>query len=94
MRFAAHKDIDGPITSCWAASLGSAIKQAQTAGDRDDGSTYYKHVLDALEQLVFEKSIATQHVVAAREKPGGQPMPRRRTDSPSWGGYGLRGRWT
>src|SRR6266481_605323 len=38
----------------WAASLGSAIKQAHAAGDRDDGSTYYNHVLDALEQLALK----------------------------------------
>jgi len=52
----------------WAASLGSAIKQAHAAGDRDDGSTYYNHVLDALEQLVSEKSMATRDVLAARHE--------------------------
>ena len=67
----------------WAASLGSAIKRAQTAGDRDDGSSYYKHVLDALEQLIVEKAIATQEALAARKEawraayartPHGQPV--------------------
>src|SRR5262245_28286888 len=52
----------------WAASLGSAIRQAQAAGDPDDGSTYYNHVLEALEQLVFQKSIATADVLAARKE--------------------------
>ena len=67
----------------WAVSLGAAIKQAQTAGDRDDGSTYYNHVLTALEQLVFERSIVTQDVLTARKEawrtayartPHGQPV--------------------
>ena len=67
----------------WAASLGSAIKRTHAAGDRDDGSTYYNHVLDALEQLVLEKSIATRHALAARKEawraayartPHGQPV--------------------
>ncbi len=52
----------------WAASLGSAIKRAHAAGDRDDGSTYYNHVLEALEQLVFEKSLATQDLLVARKE--------------------------
>ena len=38
----------------WAAGLGSAIARAQAAGDPDDGSTYYAHVLDALEGLGLE----------------------------------------
>ena len=52
----------------WAASLGSAIKQAQDAGDRDDGSTYYHHVLDALEALACEKALATPDALAARKE--------------------------
>ena len=67
----------------WAASLGAAIKQAQAVGDRDDGSTYYNHVLHALEQLVVERSIVTRDVLAARKEawraayattPHGQPV--------------------
>jgi hypothetical protein len=66
----------------WAASLGSAIKRAHAAGDRDDGSSYYNHV-HALELLVLEKSIATRHALAARKEawraayartPHGQPV--------------------
>jgi nitrile hydratase accessory protein len=52
----------------WAASLGHAIKRAQAAGDRDDGTSYYNHVLDALEQLVLEKSITTRDALAARKE--------------------------
>ena len=67
----------------WTASLGSAIKRAQAAGDRDDGSSYYDHVLDALERLVLEKFITTRDVLATRKEawraayartPHGQPV--------------------
>jgi len=67
----------------WAAALGSAIKRAQAAGDSDDGSTYYQHVLDALETLVVEKALATSGALAARKEawrsayagtPHGQPV--------------------
>jgi nitrile hydratase accessory protein len=52
----------------WAAALGAAIRRAQAAGDPDDGSTYYGHVLDALEQLVLEKSLSTGSLLAARKE--------------------------
>jgi nitrile hydratase accessory protein len=52
----------------WATSLASAISHAQAGGDQDDGSSYYSHVLDALEHLVIEKSMATQEAVAARKE--------------------------
>jgi nitrile hydratase accessory protein len=67
----------------WAASLGAAIKQAQGAGDRDDGSTYYHHVLDALEALACGKALTTPDALAARKEawraayagtPHGQPV--------------------
>jgi nitrile hydratase accessory protein len=67
----------------WAEALGAAIARAQAAGDPDDGSTYYTHVLDALERLVFEKSLSTPDLVAARKEawrvafartPHGQPV--------------------
>ena len=51
----------------WANALGAAIKRAQAAGDPDDGSTYYHHVLDALEYLVQEKRIASADLLAARK---------------------------
>ena len=50
----------------WAEALGAAIARAQAAGDPDDGSTYYAHVLDALERLVFEKSLSSRDLLAAR----------------------------
>jgi len=52
----------------WAASLGAAIERARAAGDRDDGSSYYSHVLDALEQLAIEKAMATQDALVARKE--------------------------
>jgi nitrile hydratase accessory protein len=39
----------------WADSLSVAIRRAQAEGDPDDGSTYYNHVLEALERLVLDK---------------------------------------
>ncbi|WP_119303352.1 nitrile hydratase accessory protein [Dongia deserti] len=51
----------------WADALGAAIKRAQAAGDPDDGSTYYRHVLDALEHLMQEKQIASADLLAARK---------------------------
>jgi nitrile hydratase accessory protein len=51
----------------WADALGAAIKRAQVAGDSDDGSTYYHHVLDALEHLVQDKRIASAGLLAARK---------------------------
>jgi nitrile hydratase accessory protein len=43
----------------WAAALATEIKRAQSAGDPDDGSTYYRHWLAALERLVSEKGVTT-----------------------------------
>lgn len=39
----------------WSQALGAAGVAARKHGDVDDGSTYYDHVLAALEQLVREK---------------------------------------
>jgi nitrile hydratase accessory protein len=67
----------------WADALGAAIKRAQAAGDPDDGSTYYHHVLSALEHLVQAKQIASADLLAARKAawieayehtPHGQPV--------------------
>ena len=41
----------------WAAALSGAIREAQARGDPDDGSTYYRHWLAALEHLVAERGI-------------------------------------
>ena len=67
----------------WAATLAGRIRQAQTDGDSDNGSSYYRHWLDALEQLAIERKIATAaqlHALehawmnAAERTPHGQPI--------------------
>src|SRR5580765_7964577 len=67
----------------WAATLGAEIKRAQAAGDPDTGETYYRHWLNALEQLVAETGVADaaalaryQHAWdhAADRTPHGQPI--------------------
>ncbi|MBM6584534.1 nitrile hydratase accessory protein, partial [Microvirga sp. BT689] len=67
----------------WAAALSAAIKQAQTAGDCDDGTTYYQHWLSAIEQLASDRGIASGQALAERRDawdraahatPHGQPI--------------------
>lgn len=67
----------------WAQALGAAIRRAQAAGDCDDGSTYYRHWLSALETLVAEKGVAPEGLLAERRAawdraahatPHGQPI--------------------
>jgi nitrile hydratase accessory protein len=67
----------------WAAALGSEIRKARQAGEADDGSTYYRHWLAALERLVSDKGIASEALLAerraawdraARATPHGQPI--------------------
>lgn len=36
----------------WSDTLGEEIEKARAAGDPADGTTYYKHVIAALERLV------------------------------------------
>jgi nitrile hydratase accessory protein len=50
----------------WAAALSAAIRRAQDAGDRDDGSTYYRHWLAAIERLVAQKGVASEEALAER----------------------------
>ena len=83
----------GRISSSeWADTLGLAIKRAQAAGDPDDGSTYYQHVLNALEALVLEKAVTTRDALAARKQawrsayantPHGRPVQLPRPASPA-----------
>ena len=67
----------------WAATLTAAIRQAQQRGDPDDGSTYWQHWLDALEQIVVDQGLgdaaqihALEHAweAAADRTPHGQPI--------------------
>ncbi|MFM8609740.1 MAG: nitrile hydratase accessory protein [Burkholderiaceae bacterium] len=67
----------------WAAALTAQIRSAQASGDADDGSTYYQHWLDALEQMVIERGLGTPEQIhelehawedAAERTPHGQPI--------------------
>lgn len=67
----------------WAACLAERISDAQAQGDRDDGSTYYRHWLAALEDVVTKYRLASSTQLeerraawsrAARATPHGQPI--------------------
>lgn len=67
----------------WAAALGAAISRAQKTGDPDDGTTYYRHWLAALEALVVEKGVSSEASLAkcraawdraAHATPHGKPV--------------------
>jgi nitrile hydratase accessory protein len=56
----------GHITPAeWSETLGDEIAKARAAGDPADGTTYYTHVVVALERLVAEKGLLA---VAALEQ--------------------------
>jgi nitrile hydratase accessory protein len=50
----------------WASTLAAEITRAQAAGDPDDGSTYYRHWLSAIERLVVDKGVVTPAHLDAR----------------------------
>ena len=67
----------------WAAALAAEIKRAQAAGDPDQGDTYYRHWLGALEQMIAQKGVASGDTLAryreawdhaADRTPHGQPI--------------------
>jgi nitrile hydratase accessory protein len=67
----------------WAGARADEIKRAQGAGDPDDGSTYYRHWLAALERLVADKGVTTPAALddrraawdrAAHATPHGRPI--------------------
>lgn len=67
----------------WADALAERIRQARAEGDADDGSAYYRHWMDALEQLMIARKIATAEQLhalehawaqAAEHTPHGQPI--------------------
>ena len=72
----------------WADTLAQAIRDAQAAGDADDGRTYYRHWLAALETISIRKGLVDEHTIAsrqhewdeaARRTPHGQPIELTRT---------------
>lgn len=52
----------------WSAALGEEIRAAQARGDPDDGTTYYRHVLAALERLARDKGLASHQALLARRR--------------------------
>ena len=48
----------------WAAALTAQISAAQAGGDADQGDTYYRHWLAALESLVVSKSAGSVEELA------------------------------
>lgn len=67
----------------WADTLARCIRSAQAQGDPDDGHSYYRHWLDALEDITIAQGIATAdqlHALehawadAAHHTPHGQPI--------------------
>ena len=75
----------------WAEVLAAQIAAAQAAGDPDNGNTYYRHWLAALESLVARKGASSEDELAryrhawdhaADRTPHGQPIERRGEDFP------------
>ena len=67
----------------WATALAAEIKRAQACGHEDDGNTYYRHWLNALEQLTIDRQLGTAQQIhalehaweaAAARTPHGQPI--------------------
>jgi nitrile hydratase accessory protein len=52
----------------WAAALAAEIRRAQADGDPDDGSTYYRHWLAAIERLAAEKGVTSAAALSARRE--------------------------
>ena len=67
----------------WSSQLGEEIRCAQEKGDPDLGDTYYTHWLNALEQMMIKKQLASTDELddlqsrwhaAALATPHGQPI--------------------
>lgn len=67
----------------WAQALTREIRAGQARGEADDGSLYYTHWLNALEQLVIDRQLGTAEQIhklehawleAAERTPHGQPI--------------------
>ena len=73
----------------WAAALTTQIRAAQAGGDADQGDTYYRHWLAALESLVVSKRAGSVEELAhcqlaweraAHRTRHGDPIELRETD--------------
>jgi nitrile hydratase accessory protein len=67
----------------WSETLGDEIAKARAAGDPADGTTYYTHVVAAMERLVAEKDLLSVAALDQRRHdwerayhrtPHGQPV--------------------
>ena len=67
----------------WSNTVSEEIEKARAAGDPADGTTYYKHVIAALERLVAEKGLLSTAAIdqrrhdweeAYRRTPHGRPV--------------------
>jgi len=74
----------------WADQLSQSIKSAQATGDPDLGDTYYRHWLDALENIIVSKGLGkadqlselySQWQTAAANTPHGQTIVLPTSDS-------------
>ena len=52
----------------WARALATELTAAAERGERDDGSRYYHHWLNALERLVTEKRLADASTLLERKQ--------------------------
>jgi len=68
---------------CLSAEIASEPSLARSFSDPDDGRTYWRHWLNALERLVIAKGVTSAGMLgvlkerwdlAARETPHGQPV--------------------
>lgn len=73
----------------WAQALSAAIAEARSRGEADDGSTYYRHWLAALESIVAAKGLGAEDELrrtrdawarAAERTPHGLPIDLRAED--------------
>lgn len=67
----------------WTEYLAAEIRAARERGDPDDGTTYYRHWLAALERLVTDRGLLSREELArqraaweraAAEAPPGTPI--------------------
>ena len=85
-------DADRFTATEWSEALGTAIADAQAAGDPDLGDTYYEHWFAALERLCLEKGLLQGAAIDARQEewrqaylhtPHGHPVGLPRTAPPT-----------
>ena len=67
----------------WSQTLGACLREAESAGEPDEGCTYYQAALEALERLMLSTGAASHDEIHAREEawreayertPHGQPV--------------------